>query len=96
MTSPVVRQPRVVRDGVRAASGPGFAQRVRELPGPQTRAELAATRERLAAAWIRTGGDRSAGDLEAGRWRIRLEELLRARPDPNRAVVGLTARVFAL
>jgi hypothetical protein len=101
MTPSVQHQPRVVWDGarafVRAALSPGFLDfswRVRDLLGQEIHAELAASHDRLVAADIRTGGDRSAGDLEAARWRVRLEGLLRERPELTHAVVELTARGF--
>jgi hypothetical protein len=101
MTPSVQHRPRVIWDGarafVRAARGPGFLDfswRVRDLLGQKIYAELAATHDRLVAADIRTGGDRSAGDLEAGRWRVRLDELLSERPELTGAVVDLTARGF--
>ncbi|AEV82411.1 hypothetical protein ACWT_1393 [Actinoplanes sp. SE50] len=95
----VLHQPRVAWDGalamVRASRGRDFLDyswRVRDLLGQPVYTELVATRDRLVAADFRTGGDRSTGDLEAGRWRVRLEELLHDRPELARAVVELTAR----
>lgn len=93
--------PRVVWDGARAFTratrGPGFfdfARAVRELLGQETYTALIATQERLVEADARTGGDRTATDVEAGKWRVRLDELLHARPDLTPAVVQLTARGF--
>lgn len=97
MTSSVQHRPRVIwesaRAFVRAARGPDFLDfgwRVRDRLGPEIYNELAATRDRLLAADLRTGGDRSASDLEAGRWRVRLEELLQAHPELTGALVELT------
>jgi hypothetical protein len=38
-------------------------------------------------------GDRYVTDVEAGKWRVRLEELLRTRPELADAVQELTAMV---
>ncbi|GIE84664.1 hypothetical protein [Actinoplanes regularis] len=101
MTPPVQHRPRVIWDGaralVRAARGPDFfdfSWRLRELLGQEMYSELIATHERLVAADLRTGGDRSATDLEAGKWRIRLEELLDARPELTHAIIELTGKGF--
>lgn len=99
--STVIHQPRVVWDGARAlvhaAYAPDFihfAGQVHDLLGPEIHAALIDTRERLLAESARTGGDRGVFDLEAGRWRVRLEELLRARPELSDALRELTARGF--
>lgn len=99
--STVIHQPRVVWDGARAfvraafaPSFPEFAGQVHHLLGPEIYTALLDTRDRLYAESARTGGDRGVFDLEAGRWRVRLEELLRARPELSEAVRDLTARGF--
>ncbi|MEV6306782.1 hypothetical protein AB0M02_45805 [Actinoplanes sp. NPDC051861] len=101
MSSTIVHQPRVVWDAarafVRAAGGPRaaeFAHLVRDLLGPDVQEAFTATRDHLAAESARTGGDRGAFDLEAGKWRIRLDELLRARPELTEPVRELTGRGF--
>ncbi len=95
----VQHRPRVVWDGarvfVRATQAPGFfefAWAVRESLGREMYDELIATHERLAVAAPGPGADRYAADLEAGRWRVRLDELLAARPELTPAVVEMTNR----
>jgi hypothetical protein len=99
MTQTVIHQSRVAWDGarafIRAARDPGyeeFARQVHGLLGPDARAALAESRERIAAAEVRLPGDRHATDVEAGRWRVRLEDLLRSRPDLVPDVLDLTER----
>jgi hypothetical protein len=94
--SPVIRQPRVAWDGacasVRAAGGPAypvFAYQVRQWLGPDLADDLADTRDQLFDNLARTGGDRHVADVEAGRWRVRLEDLLRRRPEAVGAVLDL-------
>jgi hypothetical protein len=101
--STVIHQPRVVWDGARAfvhaafqPSFPPFAALVRDRLGPEIYTALVDTRDRLFAESARTGGDRGVFDLEAGRWRVRLEELLHARPDLSGTLRELTARGFEL
>ena len=96
MAQLVIHQPRVAWDGARAfvhaAAGPdydAFAGRVAALLGPDVHDALAATREHILTAWIRTGGDRHATDIELGRWRVRLEDLLRTHPDHTGALLEL-------
>jgi hypothetical protein len=98
MTTTVIHQPRVAWDGacafVRAAVSPSypiFADYVRQWLGPDMWDQLAETRDKLIDNLIRTGGDRYASDVEAGRWRVRLEDLLRTRPEMTGAVQELTA-----
>jgi hypothetical protein len=45
---------------------------------------------------VETGGDRHAADVEAGKWRVRLEDLLRNRPDLVPAVIELTTEGFEI
>ncbi|WP_433828987.1 hypothetical protein ACQP2E_06715 [Actinoplanes sp. CA-015351] len=97
MSTHVTHQPRVIWDAarafVRAASQPShheFASAAYHLLGPEIFEALLATHEYLVAEAARTGGDRSATDLEAGKWRIRLEELLRAHPELTDQVHELT------
>ncbi|MFC7534990.1 hypothetical protein [Actinoplanes sp. GCM10030250] len=99
MSQTVIHQPRVVWDGarafVRAAGGSqsgAFAALVLDLLGPDIHEALNDTRQRLLTESARTGGDRGVYDLEAGKWRIRLEELLRAHPELIGALRDLTAR----
>jgi hypothetical protein len=96
MAQSVIHQPRVAWDGARAfvyaAAGPDydvFAGRVADLLGPEVRDALAETRERVLTAWVRTGGDRRATDVELGRWRVRLEDLLRTHPESTDAILDL-------
>jgi hypothetical protein len=98
MTQTVIHQPRVAWDGARAfvrgACGSdydAFAARVHTRLGPEFAAELADSRERILTAWVRTGGDRHITDIELGRWRVRFDDLLRARPDLVDALHELTA-----
>jgi hypothetical protein len=100
MTPTVIHQPRVAWDGacafVRVAQTPhyeAFADQVHHRLGPGTFAQLEDTRERLLDGINRSGGDRYVTDVEAGKWRVRLEELLRTRPDLAGAVLDLTAMV---
>jgi hypothetical protein len=95
--SPVIHQPRVAWDGacafVRAAGSPSypvFADRVRQQLGRDLADDLADTRDQLFDNLVRTGGDRYVGDVEAGKWRVRLEDLLRRHPEAIGAVLDLT------
>jgi hypothetical protein len=98
MTTTVLHQPRVAWDGarafVRAAMSPAhfdaFARQVRDDLGPDLLDALEDTYARVAENLERTGGDRYVLDVEAGKWRIRLEELLRTRPDLAGRVVALS------
>ncbi|MEV4707957.1 hypothetical protein [Actinoplanes sp. NPDC049316] len=98
MSQSVIHQPRVAWDAarafVRAAGGPGydaFAGRVLSRLGTGLYGELANTRQRLLAASVESSDDdRFTVDIEASRWRVRLEDLLRNRPDLVPAVQELT------
>jgi hypothetical protein len=99
----VIHQPRVAWDAarafVRAAGSPSyarFAELVLEQLGSQVYGDFADTRQRLLTALVETGGDRYAADVEAGKWRVRLEDLLRERPDMVAPVVELTAEGFEI
>src|SRR3954462_11520643 len=88
MPQTIIPQPRIAWDGarafVRAAGGQhyeDFAARVLGLLGSEPYGDLADTRQRLLTALVTSGGDRYTSDVEAGKWRVRLEELLRSRPD---------------
>jgi hypothetical protein len=100
MTQSVIHQPRVAWDGarafVRAAGGPrydAFAGQVISRLGTELYAQLADTRERILTAWAQTGGDRHITDTELGKWRVRLDDLLRTRPELTEAIRDLTAAV---
>jgi hypothetical protein len=98
-----VHHPRVAWDGarafVRAAGSPHseqFAARVLNRLGSEVYGQFADTRQRLLTALVETGGDRYAADVEAGKWRVRLEDLLRQKPQLTDAVQGLTGEAFEL
>lgn len=98
MSQSVVHQPRVAWDAarafVRAAGAPGydaFAARVLSRLGTDLYGELANTRQRLLSASVESSDDdRFAVDVEAGKWRVRVEDLLRTRPDLVPVVQQLT------
>jgi hypothetical protein len=103
MTQAVVHLPRVAWEGARAivrtAYSPAFlwfGDRLLTEFGPELHDEFVASRERLLAAQLRTGGDRYQTDVEAGRWRVRLDDLLHTRPDLTPAVQGFTAAALEL
>ena len=100
MTATVIHQPRVAWDGacafVRVAADAGLPglRRLRAASGSaRGLRDLEDTRERVLANLVWTGGDRYCTDVEAGKWRVRLEDLLRPRPDLTGAVIELTAMV---
>ena len=97
----VTHQPRVAWDAARAfvimAETPyygDFADQVCRRLGPVVYEALENTRARLLENLDRTGGDRLASDIERGAWRVRMEELLRARPDLTDVVLELTSMVL--
>jgi hypothetical protein len=103
MPQTIIHQPRVAWDGARAfvrAAGSqhyeGFAARVLARLGRELYGDFADTRQRLLTALVETGGDRQASDVEAGKWRVRLEDLLRRRPDLTDAVLDLTSEALEL
>ncbi|MEU4560794.1 hypothetical protein AB0F72_20645 [Actinoplanes sp. NPDC023936] len=103
MSTTVIHQPRVIWDAarafVRAAGAPGyheFASEAHHRLGPEIYEALMDTHEYLVTEAARTGGDRTATDLEAGKWRVRLEELLHARPELTDPVRELTRRGLEL
>jgi hypothetical protein len=86
MTQSVIHQPRVAWDAARAfvrmAAGPGydaFAGRVLSRLGPEMHGDLATTRRRLLEA-SPVSSDRFTADVEMGKWRVRIEDLLRNDP----------------
>ena len=98
-----VHQPRVAWDGARAfvqaAGSPHseqFAARVLSRLGSEVYGQFADTRQRLLTALVETGGDRYAADVEAGKWRVRLEDLMRQKPQLIVAVQDLTDEAFEL
>ena len=100
MTTLVTHQPRVAWDGARAfvriAQTPyydEFARHVLNRLGPDLFDLLEDTRARVLDNLYRTGGDHYLTDVEAGKWRVRLEDLLRTRPDLTGAVLELTSMV---
>lgn len=99
----VVHQPRVAWDGARAfvrAAGSAhyerFANRVLQELGRGIYGDFADTRQRLLTAYVESGGDRYVADVEAGKWRVRLEDLLRERPELSVVILGLTSDAFEL
>jgi len=100
MTPTVTHQPRVAWDGARAfvriAQTPyydDFAVQVLRRLGPDQYEMLEDTRARVLDNYYRTGGDRYITDVEAGKWRARLEDLLQSRPDLAGTVIELTSIV---
>jgi hypothetical protein len=93
----IVHQPRVAWDGARAfvaaagsAHSDDFAAKVLSRLGSAAYGDFADTRHRLLTALVQTGGDRHASDIETGKWRVRLEDLLRSRPELTETVQELT------
>ena len=100
MTTMVIHQPRVAWDAARAfvkmAGAPHygeFADQVFRRLGPEIYEALATTRGRLLDDLALTGGDHRVIDIERGAWRVRMEELLRSRPDLTDLVLELTSMV---
>ena len=100
MTTIVTHQPRVAWDGARAfvriaqtTSYDVFAAQVLDRLGPDLHTLLEDTRARVLDNLYRTGGDHYLTDVEAGKWRVRLEDLLRTRPELTGAVIELTSMV---
>jgi hypothetical protein len=88
MTQTVVHPERVAWDAarafVRAARSPYFLQyadRVYQLLGPKFYEDLHATRARLDDWMRRPPADRYMFDVEAGKWRVVLQELMFQRPE---------------
>jgi hypothetical protein len=97
MTQMVVHQPRVAWDGarafIRAAASEyygAFADHVFARLGKDMFDDYEHTRERVFAALTRTPDDRSVLDAEAGKWRVKLEDLLRYHPELVSEVMALT------
>jgi hypothetical protein len=98
MARTVIHQPKVAWDGacafVGAAGGPEYGTLATEMLGrlgTDWYGELANTRQRLLAASLEGEDDEHAvTDVEVARWRVRLEDLMRRRPDLISAVRDLT------
>lgn len=97
MTQTVIHQPRVAWDAaqafVRMAAYPYypvFADEVYRQLGPEVSALLEETRQHVVDNLIRTGGDRYVTDVEAAKWRVRLEDLLRTHPERTGTLLDLT------
>ena len=93
----VIHQPRVAWDAARAfvrmTAYPYYevyANEVYRRLGPDVCVLLEETRQHVVDNLIRTGGDRYVTDVEAAKWRVRFEDLLRARPDLTDALLDLT------
>jgi hypothetical protein len=102
-TQTVIHQPRVAweaaRAFVRAAGSQNcevFAARVLAELGSELYGQFADSRQRLLTALVETGGDRYASDVEAGKWRVRMDDLLRNQPDLTHTVRQLTAEALQL
>jgi hypothetical protein len=67
-----------------------FADHVFDKLGKEVFDDYEASRERIFAAQTTAPGDRRVLDVEAGKWRAKLEDLLRAHPDLVRALMTLT------
>jgi hypothetical protein len=81
---------------VRVAQTPhydDFAVHVLRRLGPEQYDMLEDTRARIVDNYYRTGGDRYVTDVEAGKWRVRLEDLLRQHPELTGTVLELTSMV---
>ena len=76
------------------SSNARFASAVLDQLGSRAYGEFADTRQRLLTALVETGGDRHMADVEAAKWRVRLEDLLRTKPDVTSAVIDLTGQGF--
>lgn len=103
MAQPVIHQPRVAWEAARAfvrmAGGPGYdayADRVLSRLGTEVYGALADTHRRLLEAAVGSSdSDRFTVDVEAGRWRVRMEDLLRTNPalvTPVRELTEAAAR----
>jgi len=97
MTQTVIHQPRVAWDAARAfvrmSAYPYYdvyANEVYRRLGSDVSVLLEETRQHVLDNLIRTGGDRYVTDVEAAKWRVRFEELLRARPDMVDTLLDLT------
>lgn len=98
----VVHAARVAWEGARAfvhAAGTTgydhFSALVLSRLGAPYYGELSNTRQRILSATLTSSdNDRFAIDVEAGRWRVRLEELLRNRPDLIPTIQSLTETAY--
>jgi hypothetical protein len=78
---------------VRAAYGSDydrFAVQVLDLLGAEVYGALGDSRARLLDWAAEHPGDRFMADVEAGKWRVRLQDLMLDRPDAVEAIVRLT------
>lgn len=94
MDSSVQHQPRIAFDAARilvdvsvadAGLFAWYCDQVAVLLGPTYRRELLATRKELT-----TSPRLNARDIEGGKWRVRLEDVLRTRPDVVEGLHQLT------
>jgi hypothetical protein len=98
MTQSVIHQPRVAWDAARAfvrmAGGAGYdaySGRVLSRLGTEVYGELADTRRRLLEGSVESSdNDRFTADVEAAKWRVRMEDLLRTNPALITSVRELT------
>jgi hypothetical protein len=88
MGQTVIHQPRVAWDGalafVRAAAGnsyEAFAGRVFQHLGIVEYGALGDTRSRILEAQADMPGDQRVLDIEAAKWRVRLQDLMQEEPD---------------
>lgn len=94
MNGVVRHQPRVAFDSARVLVGVAggdaglfawYADQLAALLGPSCRRELSVTRKELT-----TAPRDNTRDVEAGKWRARLEDVLRTRPDVTESLHQLT------
>ncbi|MEV0457727.1 hypothetical protein [Catellatospora methionotrophica] len=94
MDSIVRHQPRIAFDAARILTGVSLADtglfawycdQLGTLLGPSYRRDLLATRKELT-----TSPRLNARDVEGGKWRVRLEDALRTRPEVAEGLYQLT------
>jgi hypothetical protein len=97
MTQTIIHQPRVAWDAARAfiratcgADYDRFAAEVLDTLGAAEYGALGETRARLLDWAEQHPGDRYMADVEAGKWRVRLQDLMTYRPDTVDALIRLT------
>jgi hypothetical protein len=88
MTQSVIHQPRVAWDAARAFVRAAysmdydrFAGQIYQRLGVEIYGELSDTRRRLILAEAEMPGDQYMIDVEAAKWRVRLQDLMLERPD---------------